>query len=89
MARKKRILTVEELSKAQHLDKLRTIDAYDHLDKKRTNNPPIGIAKFDRVAEDITTYQFDPNLDPHLNGQGKQKEFHLMFLIPLSIFRSP
>ncbi|ADB47476.1 site-specific DNA-methyltransferase [Acidaminococcus fermentans DSM 20731] len=71
MARKKRILTVEELSKAQHLDKLRTIDAYDHLDKKRTNNPPIGIAKFDRVAEDITTYQFDPNLDPTLEWAGK------------------
>lgn len=71
MARKKRILTVEELSKAQHLDKLRTIDAYDHPDKKRTNNPPIGIAKFDRVAEDITTYQFDPNLDPTLEWAGK------------------
>ena len=71
MARKKRILTVEELSKAQHLDKLRTIDAYDHPDKKRTNNPPIGIAKFDRVAENITTYQFDPNLDPTLEWAGK------------------
>lgn len=71
MARKKRILTVDELSKAQHLDKLRTIDAYDHPDKKRTNNPPIGIAKFDRVAEDITTYQFDPNLDPTLEWAGK------------------
>lgn len=71
MARKKRILTVDELSKAQHLDKLRTIDAYEHPDKKRTNNPPIGIAKFDRVAEDITTYQFDPNLDPTLEWAGK------------------
>ena len=71
MARKKHLLTYDELSKTKNVDKMRLIDAYDHPDKKRTNNPPIGIAKFDRVAENITTYQFDPNLDPTLEWAGK------------------
>ncbi len=53
----KKLLSDKELSK------IREIDAYDHADKKRSNNPPIGIAKFDKTAEEITHYAYDPHID--------------------------
>lgn len=62
---KKKLLTDAEISK------LRDIDAYEHLGKKRSNNPPIGLAKHDRVAEEMTHYEFDPHIDPTLSWSGK------------------
>lgn len=64
------------------VDKLRVIDAYDHADKERTNNPPIGIAKFDRTKEATKTYTFDPNLDPTLEWAGKKEG--MSFDVPTS-----
>ena len=55
------------------VDKLRDIDAYDHADKQRANNPPIGVAKDDDVPETKKTYAFDPNLDPTLEWAGKKE----------------
>ena len=55
------------------IDKLRDIDAYDHADKQRANNPPIGVAKDDDVPETKKTYVFDPNLDPTLEWAGKKE----------------
>ena len=63
-------------------DKLRAIDAYDHTDKKRTNNPPIGVAKDERIAEEMATYSFDPNIDPSLEWAGKKEG--LSFEVPTS-----
>lgn len=63
-------------------DKLRSIDAYDHTDKKRTNNPPIGVAKDERIAEEMATYSFDPNIDPSLEWAGKKEG--LSFEVPTS-----
>lgn len=43
MARKKRIIGEKELKK------IREVTAYDHHDKKRANNPTIGMSRYDRV----------------------------------------
>lgn len=76
MVKRKKQLTEKDV------DKLRVIDAYDHADKERTNNPPIGIAKFDRTKEATKTYTFDPNLDPTLEWAGKKEG--MSFDVPTS-----
>lgn len=50
---------------------LRDIEAHD--DKKRTNNPPVGMAQYDAEAEQKKTYKFDPHLDPTLVWAGKEE----------------
>lgn len=52
-------------------DKMRDIETYTHDDKKRTNNPPVGMAQHDKSEEKVKTYQFDPHLDPTLQWAGK------------------
>lgn len=52
-------------------DKMRDVEAYTHDDKKRTNNPPVGMAQHDKKAETVKTYQYDPHLDPALQWAGK------------------
>jgi DNA methylase N-4/N-6 domain protein len=52
-------------------DKMRDIENYTHDDKKRTNNPPVGMAQHDKAEEKLKTYQFDPHLDPTLQWAGK------------------
>lgn len=51
--------------------KMRDVEAYTHDDKKRTNNPPVGMAYHDKAAETVKTYQFDPHLNPTLQWAGK------------------
>ena len=51
--------------------KMRDIEAYTHDDKKRANNPPVGMAQHDKAEEKVKTYQFDPHLDPTLQWAGK------------------
>ena len=53
------------------VDKMRDIETYTHDDKKRTNNPPVGMAQHDKSEEKVKTYQFDPHLDPTLQWAGK------------------
>jgi len=50
---------------------MRDVEAYTHDDKKRTNNPPVGMAQHDKAEEKVKTYQFDPHLDPTLQWAGK------------------
>ena len=52
-------------------EKMRDVEAYTHDDKKRTNNPPVGMAQHDKAEEKVKTYQFDPHLDPTLQWAGK------------------
>jgi hypothetical protein len=51
----------------------RPIDQYDHKDKKRTNNPPVGLVTNDTEPSPRTepkkTYAYDPNLDPRLEWE--------------------
>lgn len=51
--------------------KMRDVEAYTHDDKKRTKNPPVGIARHDKAAKTVNTYQFEPHLDPTLQWAGK------------------
>lgn len=62
--------------------KMRDIDAYEHGDKERTNNPPVGMAQHDKEAESTKTYAFDPHLDPTLQWAGKEEG--LSFDVPTS-----
>ncbi len=49
------------------------IDSYAHSDKKRANNPPVGLVNTDSepVSPAKKTYQYDPHLDPQLVWAGK------------------
>ena len=49
------------------------IDSYAHKDKKRANNPPVGLVTSDSepVARAKKTYEYDPHLDPQLMWAGK------------------
>lgn len=62
--------------------KKKPIEQYDHRDKERINNPPIGLvtAQTDKVAESKTSYQYDSHLDPQLQWAGKAE--HTSFEIP-------
>jgi adenine-specific DNA-methyltransferase len=57
------------------------IEQYDHKDKKRCNNPPVGLVtpETDRDGGP-KTYQYDPHLDPQLIWAGKAE--HTSFDIP-------
>jgi len=61
---------------------LREIDAYTHEDKKRTNNPPAGLATHDKQANAPKTYAHDPHLDPKLDWAGKKEG--VSFEVPTS-----
>ncbi|HQZ68019.1 MAG TPA: hypothetical protein PLY87_23170 [Planctomycetaceae bacterium] len=49
------------------------IESYAHTDKKRANNPPVGLVTSDSepVAPAKKTYAYDPHLDPQLMWAGK------------------
>jgi adenine-specific DNA-methyltransferase len=51
----------------------RDLDSYTHDDKHRLNNPPVGMAQFDKDLETRKTYEFDPHLDPTLEWAGKKE----------------
>ncbi|MCY4397961.1 MAG: site-specific DNA-methyltransferase [Gemmatimonadetes bacterium] len=59
----------------------RTIATYEHPDKERVNNPPVGLVtpETDRDAGD-KSYAHDPHLDPHLSWAGKAE--HTSFEVP-------
>lgn len=61
---------------------MRDVEAYTHDDKKRTNNPPVGMAQHDKAEEKTKTYQFDPHLDPTLQWAGKAEG--MSFDVPTS-----
>jgi adenine-specific DNA-methyltransferase len=51
------------------------IESYAHTDKKRANNPPVGLVTSDSepVAPTKKTYGYDPHLDPQLMWAGKSE----------------
>ena len=59
----------------------RAIEYYDHRDKERLNNPPVGLVtpETDRDAGQ-KTYAYDPHLDPQLQWAGKAE--HTSFEVP-------
>ena len=60
----------------------RNIEQYDHKDKKRVNNPPVGLVTPDTDKDTGTKqqYKYDPHLDPQLVWAGKAE--HTSFVVP-------
>lgn len=61
----------------------REIGQYEHSDKTRVNNPPVGLvtpATDPDAGEKRKTYQYDPHLDPQLVWAGKAE--HTSFEVP-------
>ncbi len=58
------------------------IEQYDHKDKKRLNNPPVGLvdAHTDNGGQKKKKYAYDPHLDPQLQWAGKAE--HTSFEVP-------
>jgi adenine-specific DNA-methyltransferase len=53
-------------------DKKKPIEQYDHRDKTRANNPPVGLVTPDTDKDTgKNTYAYDPHLDPQLVWAGK------------------
>lgn len=75
MARKKKSIIIDTTG-------MRDVEAYTHDDKKRTNNPPVGMAQHDTAPETRKTYAFDPHIDPALDWAGKKEG--LSFDVPTS-----
>ena len=60
----------------------RPIESYQHADKERVNNPPVGLVTpdTDPDAGQQQTYAYDPHLDPQLHWAGKAE--HTSFEVP-------
>ncbi len=58
------------------------IEQYEHSDKKRANNPQVGLVTpaSDPDTRIKKTYQYDPHLDPQLQWAGKAE--HTSFEVP-------
>lgn len=63
-------------------DKMREIETYEHSDKQRSNNPPVGMAQYDTAEETKKTYAYDPHIDPSLQWAGKAEG--MSFEVPTS-----
>ena len=59
----------------------RPIESYNHRDKERLNNPPVGLVT-PATDQDAgrKTYSYDPHLDPQLQWAGKAE--HTSFEVP-------
>lgn len=61
----------------------RPIESYEHRDKKRPNNPPVGLVTPETdpdAGQKKKTYTYDPHLDPQLVWAGKAE--HTSFEVP-------
>src|SRR5690606_11329562 len=60
----------------------KSIEQYEHKDKDRLNNPPVGLvtAQTDNGGFKKQTYEYDPHLDPQLVWAGKAE--HTSFDVP-------
>ena len=59
----------------------RPIESYDHRDKERVNNPPVGLVTPDTDKDDSRKiYAYDPHLDPQLDWASKAE--HTSFEVP-------
>ena len=68
-------------AKADHKSATRPIGQYEHTDKSRVNNPPVGLVtpETDRDTGK-QRYAYDPHLDPQLQWAGKVE--HTSFEVP-------
>jgi adenine-specific DNA-methyltransferase len=72
----------KRITKATKATTQKPIEQYEHKDKQRVNNPPVGLvdAHTDNGGYKKKTYQYDPHLDPQLQWAGKAE--HTSFDVP-------
>jgi adenine-specific DNA-methyltransferase len=72
----------KRINKATKATSQKPIEQYEHKDKQRVNNPPVGLvdAHTDNGGYKKKTYQYDPHLDPQLQWAGKAE--HTSFDVP-------
>jgi adenine-specific DNA-methyltransferase len=72
----------KRITKATKATSQKSIEQYEHKDKQRVNNPPVGLvdAHTDNGGYKKKTYQYDPHLDPQLQWAGKAE--HTSFDVP-------
>jgi adenine-specific DNA-methyltransferase len=61
----------------------RPVESYEHRDKQRVNNPPVGLVTPETdpdAGQKKKTYAYDPHLDPQLQWAGKAE--HTSFEVP-------
>ena len=59
-------------AKASSPNLKKPIEQYDHQDKKRTNNPPVGLVTPETDQDKpAKKYSYDPHIDPELVWAGK------------------
>ena len=69
------------MKKKNGISSKRPIEQYEHKDKDRVNNPPVGLVnEHTDKYEPKKTYEYDPHLDPQLNWAGKAE--HTSFEVP-------
>ena len=70
------------MAKKETIKTKRLIESYEHKDKKRVNNPPVGLVtpETDPDAGAKKTYAYDPHLDPQMQWAGKAE--HTSFEVP-------
>lgn len=71
-----------KMAKRKTAKKKRPIEDYDHRDKERLNNPPVGLVtpQTDPESGKKKKYQYDEHLDPQLVWAGKAE--HTSFEVP-------
>lgn len=72
----------KRINKATKATTQKPIEQYEHKDKQRVNNPPVGLvdAHTDNGGYKKKTYRYDPHLDPQLQWAGKAE--HTSFDVP-------
>jgi adenine-specific DNA-methyltransferase len=70
------------MAKGKKAKNKRPVESYEHKDKQRANNPPVGLVtpETDPDAGQKKTYAYDPHLDPQLIWAGKAE--HTSFDVP-------
>lgn len=63
----------KDVSMATRSKSQKPIEQYEHKDKERLNNPPVGLVnpKTDPLQYNKNKYEYDPHLDPQLQWAGK------------------
>nr|VFK66803.1 MAG: hypothetical protein BECKUNK1418G_GA0071005_11091 [Candidatus Kentron sp. UNK]VFK72223.1 MAG: hypothetical protein BECKUNK1418H_GA0071006_11021 [Candidatus Kentron sp. UNK] len=62
------------MARKKKTDTNRPIESYRHQDKRRVNNPPVGLVTSGTDPDDGAkkkTYAFDPHLDPEMRWDGR------------------
>jgi adenine-specific DNA-methyltransferase len=71
------------MARKKNAETKRPIEAYEHRDKQRVNNPPVGLVTPESdpdTGQKKKRYAYDPHLDPQLVWAGKAE--HTSFEVP-------